>query len=87
MVSGDLKVVLSSGNLLLIERAKEALEDAGISYVVKGEGEHGMAMLGLWSSATIMAREIIVLAEDAELARQIIAGITEEEDEINQEET
>lgn len=71
-------MVLTTGDMLLLERVKDALDDAGIPYVVHGAGEHGIMALGMWNaSGFAIPHEIIVLMEDRERALRVINEIRE----------
>lgn len=71
-------VVFTTGNMLLLECVKEALQEAGIPYVVHGAGVHGTMALGLLNaSGSLVPNQIVVLRGDAERASEIITGIQE----------
>ncbi len=63
-------VVLSTMDRVTFDLAKSALDEAGIPYMVKGEGGYGLAAYGLYYAN--MPRSIIVAKEDAAKANEIL---------------
>lgn len=68
MTEADLVVVGTFSNRIEAEAARTALEAAGIDALVRGDDAGGVQP-GLWRSNPV---EMIVRAEDAEQAREIL---------------
>jgi len=76
----DLVTVFESGDIALLALAKAALDRAGIRYIAQGEGLQdlfGMGRIGSGFNQITGPPRLRVTAENAERARETLAGLTE----------
>ena len=78
--NSDLVTVFESGNQAVIALVKSILDDADISYLVKGENLQnlfGAGVIGTGYNIVSGPMQIQVSPEDESAARELLAGINE----------
>lgn len=75
--SDGLVTVMVTFDQVAVAVAKTILESAGIKYIVKGEGPFAPGGAGFYPGVLTLI-EIQVLESDAEEARQLLDGLSEE---------